>query len=581
MNKVVSVEIASQVFWIDDDAYQKLKDYLKQIRQQLTKEEYADDIFKDIELRVAELLYGLRSDEKKAVTNDQITEVIEQVGFINGEISEEEMPRRAYRDQQNKILAGVCAGLSQKMRVPAFILRLIFVALTALFGLGIVLYLIFWISLSKNTSRGDALAAQGKVPTASEIAQAKPLGENPLFQLQRVIFLPVSILGALLTVFTSHFRKRKQGYFMIVKNLFAVGLVLLSLLIFTGIYEFNRNNVFGNFISWILSGAVIYLVVIGLMVYLREFYLPKPIRPVDKKLKLGSLVPVAMIILATVYLNYTQRDHASELVAKTFTMQTKELSLAFIDHENSQEHAGSVRYRVKTHSDENHQVKLAVNYSSHGYDKETAKENIKAIDYFYTFEKDTLKLDHYWNLKEDALMRGQQIEVVIEVPQDVVVNSSWPLVVALDEDGYQYYTRHYWSRSKEIVAYLTSGEYLHEIGETYRNKLSENEREVLNDKFCEEFFISESWGCKTNIRNSVTDNHRFDRAFMADSERINQIRQYLQPDRSLFVSNLSEIDQLIKEISIQYAVKGEFHSYIEHLIAIKSQDELSLTLAQR
>ncbi|WP_185964532.1 PspC domain-containing protein [Aliikangiella marina] len=581
MNKVVSIEIASQVFWIDEDAYQTLKDYLKQIRQQLASEEFADDIFSDIELRVAELLYGLRSDEKKAVTRTQINEVIEQVGFINGEISDEEIPRRAYRDQQNKILAGVCSGLSQRLRVPAFILRVIFLALSVVFGLGVVLYLIFWISLSKNTSRADALSAQGKRPTASEITQIKPAKESPLFQVQRVIFLPFSILGALLTVFTNHFKKRKQGYFMIIKNLFAIGLVLLSLLLFSGIYEFNRNQLFSDFTAWILSGGVIYLIVVGLMVYIREYYLPKPVRPVDKKLKRGALVPVTMIIAATIYLNYTHKEHAHELVDKTFNLQSSQLTLAFVEHDEMNDYAGTVRYRIKTHKDGEQQVNLAINYSSNGITQESARENIKAVDYFYTFDKDVLKLDHYWNLKQDALRRGQDIEVTIEVPQGITLNSRWPLVVKHDNDGYQYYTRYYWSKSKEEVSYLSSGEYLHEIGETYRNKLSDNERQVLNDKFCEEFFISESWGCPTNIRNSVTDNYRFDRAFMNDSQGIDQIREFLQPDRSLFVSNLTEIERLINEISIEYAVKGEFHSYVEHLIAIKAQDDISLSLADR
>lgn len=557
----------------------KLKEYLKQIRQQLANEEFAEDIFNDIELRIADLLFGLQSDEKKAVTNVQITEVIEQVVFINGEIAEEEIPRRAYRDQQNKILAGVCAGLAQKLRVPAFVLRLIFVLLTPVFGLGIILYLIFWISLSKSNSR-EALQSGSEELASGEVTAAKPRKENPFFQLQRVIFLPVSILGALLTVFSNHFKKRKQGYQMIFKNLFAAGLVFLSVLVFVGIYSFNHSHTFGNFISWVLSGAVVYLVVVALMVYFREFYLPKPIRPVDKKLKLGALISIALIVLATVHLNYTQRAHVHELVEKSFNLKGNELSLAFVKQHDINAVTDSVRFRIKTHTNPNQQVKLAIEFSSYGYDKESAKENIKAIDYFYTFDKDTLKLDHYWKLKDDELMRGQDIEILVEVPQNVVVSSSWPLVVESDDDGYQYYTRHYWSKSKDIVSYLSNGEYLHEIGEVYRNKLSNNEREVLNDKFCEEFFISESWGCSTNIRNSVTDNHRFDRAFMKDSESIDQIREFLQPDRSLFVSNLNEIDRLIKDITIEYAVKGEFHICIEHLIAIMSQTELSLTLAQ-
>ncbi|MCW9018579.1 MAG: PspC domain-containing protein, partial [Kangiellaceae bacterium] len=126
MNKVVSIEIAGQVFWIDEDAYEDLRNYLQKIRAQLEDDECADEIYKDIELRIAELLYGLHSDEKKAITQEQLDEVIEQVGFIEGEeesVEADSLPRKSYLEPQNRILAGVCAGLATRFKVPAFIIR--------------------------------------------------------------------------------------------------------------------------------------------------------------------------------------------------------------------------------------------------------------------------------------------------------------------------------------------------------------------------------------------------------------------------------------------------------------------------
>jgi phage shock protein PspC (stress-responsive transcriptional regulator) len=159
VNKVISIEIASQVFWVDEEAYEILQAYLKRIRQQLVDDECANEIFKDIELRVAELLYALNNDEKKAIIATQMNDVIDQVGLIDSEEPETELPRKSYLDPQNKILGGVCAGLAVRLGVSAFILRLIFIALTAAFGLGVVLYLIFWISLDTNSYRNAALAA--------------------------------------------------------------------------------------------------------------------------------------------------------------------------------------------------------------------------------------------------------------------------------------------------------------------------------------------------------------------------------------------------------------------------------------
>ena len=55
---------------------------MQTIKQQLAADENANDIYQDIELRVAELLYGFNHDARKAITKEQVSSVIEQVGFI-------------------------------------------------------------------------------------------------------------------------------------------------------------------------------------------------------------------------------------------------------------------------------------------------------------------------------------------------------------------------------------------------------------------------------------------------------------------------------------------------------------------
>ncbi|WP_168203983.1 PspC domain-containing protein [Aliikangiella coralliicola] len=577
MNKVVSIEIASQVFWIDEEAYEILKSYLQKIKQQLVDDECADDIYTDIELRIAELLFELKSDEKKAVTLAQLDEVIEQVGFIDSESSDETIPRKSYRDPQNKILGGVCAGLATRLGVPAFILRLIFISLTALFGLGVVLYLIFWISLDTSSNRTSGLAAQGKAQTAKQIATFEAPKESPLIQLQRIIFLPISIIGTLLTVIGSHLKRRRKGYVFIMKNIIGIVLLLLTLLFSVGLFEFNQSRLFYRTISWLLSAAAIYLVMLILFIYFKDYYLAKPEfktvkTKIDKRLKIGAAISIVMIISAISFLHYSHLKHESKLVEKSFVLNSGELDIEFKEHDKLEKFVEHVSFDVKTHDMSNNRVNLYIQYFSSGKNHENAVENIQSINYFYTYENGTLKLDEFWTLKEDLLFRGQHISVTIEVPQNIMVTSSLPLQVRLYNHSYQYFARHYkkWSDKSENTTYLSHGQYLHEFGEDFRNKLSENEREILNDKFCEEFFISESWGCVYNINWPVSENSRFDRAFQNDIERINQIREYLLPDRSLFVSSLTDINSLVSELSIEYPVKSKFQEYVEHLLKVKS-----------
>lgn len=81
MNKVVSIEIARQVFWIEENTYKQLQNYLHKIKQQLSNDEDANEIYKDIELRVSELFYELNSNESQAISEQQLDQVINPSRF--------------------------------------------------------------------------------------------------------------------------------------------------------------------------------------------------------------------------------------------------------------------------------------------------------------------------------------------------------------------------------------------------------------------------------------------------------------------------------------------------------------------
>jgi signal transduction histidine kinase len=60
--------------------------------------------------------------------------------------------RRLYRDPDNRVLAGVAAGLSEHLGLPVIAVRLAFVALLAANGLGALLYVAFWAVLPASPS---------------------------------------------------------------------------------------------------------------------------------------------------------------------------------------------------------------------------------------------------------------------------------------------------------------------------------------------------------------------------------------------------------------------------------------------
>ena len=61
------------------------------------------------------------------------------------------MEKRLYRDGQNKMLGGVCAGLAEYFDMDITVMRLIFAFAFFIMGVGLIPYIILWIVLPRKT----------------------------------------------------------------------------------------------------------------------------------------------------------------------------------------------------------------------------------------------------------------------------------------------------------------------------------------------------------------------------------------------------------------------------------------------
>lgn len=60
------------------------------------------------------------------------------------------MEKKLYRDEFNKKLAGVCAGLADYLSIDVAVVRVIFVLAVFMKGVGIIPYIVLWIALPKK-----------------------------------------------------------------------------------------------------------------------------------------------------------------------------------------------------------------------------------------------------------------------------------------------------------------------------------------------------------------------------------------------------------------------------------------------
>lgn len=72
------------------------------------------------------------------------------------QVNEKYMKAELYRSKNNRILGGVCGGIGEYFEIDPVIIRIIFVILATLGGLGIVIYLILWILVPDKNGRSVA-----------------------------------------------------------------------------------------------------------------------------------------------------------------------------------------------------------------------------------------------------------------------------------------------------------------------------------------------------------------------------------------------------------------------------------------
>ena len=177
MNKTVNINIGGLVFHIDEDAYQKLNRYFEAIKCSLTNSSGQDEIIKDIEIRVSELLTDKQKSEKHVVGMKDVDEVITVMGQPEDYRIDDEgisnttstgfdittrKTKKLYRDRESGVVGGVLSGLGYYFGVEAVWLRLALLALVFFGGTGVVLYIILWIAMPEAITTSEKLEMKGE-----------------------------------------------------------------------------------------------------------------------------------------------------------------------------------------------------------------------------------------------------------------------------------------------------------------------------------------------------------------------------------------------------------------------------------
>jgi phage shock protein PspC (stress-responsive transcriptional regulator) len=235
MKKVININFQGRVIPIEESAYDMLKQYVESLRKFFAEEEGRDEIINDIEGRIAELFGESLKKGSTCVTEEDVNNIIASMGRpedfdgeegkvqsqLGGDKKENEysgneysykaeQPRgRLFRDENDKILGGVCGGLANYLRVDPTIVRLVFAVISFGAGTGILLYILLWVILPSrqlaNVVSTKRLYRNSEEKVIAGVASGIASYFDIAVWIPRLIFALPLVIGIISSIFRSAF----------------------------------------------------------------------------------------------------------------------------------------------------------------------------------------------------------------------------------------------------------------------------------------------------------------------------------------------------------------------------------------
>uniref|UniRef100_UPI004049621E PspC domain-containing protein n=1 Tax=Flavobacterium sp. TaxID=239 RepID=UPI004049621E len=485
MNKTVNINIGGIFFHIDEDAYQKLSKYLDAIKRSLKGSSGQEEIMKDIEMRIAEILSNAQKSNLQVIVNKDIEAVISVMGQPEDYVLEDsdmntnkgyeqeysyqnhnKNKRKLYRDMEHNVLGGVGAGLGYYLGVDTIWVRLVMLFL--LFGSGgtaTFIYILLWILVPVARTTSEKLEMKGEPVNISNIEKKVREGFERVSD--EVKNLDYDRMGRNAQTGAEKLANGIGEFFGIIFKLFAkiVGVfivfisvgMLISLLVgmftigtttfFSMPWQTHVNSIFAEgFPLWLIvllgtlaAGIPTFMfLILGLKILVPNM---KPVGNIAKYTLLALwIISIATLITFGIKQATESAFNNRVFVKKEIAIQPNDtLNIRFKSSElyssngfndeyeivedlEKQQHLYSKLVDLKIESSDDASSYIKIEKKASGSSFSDARERAENIDYQFQFENNKLILDDFFITNSSLKQREQRITITLYLPKNLYIN---------------------------------------------------------------------------------------------------------------------------------------------------------------
>ena len=461
MNKTININLAGIIFHLDEVAYEKFKTYLSNVKTALGKEESGEEIIADIEARIAEIFHlRMKENGRQVVGLPDVEFIIETLGQPEAFVDEIEgegpqksakETRRFFRNQDEKVMGGVCSGIGAYFDIDPVWIRVLFLILLFFTGIGFITYVILWAAIPEAKTTAQKLQMRGEAVNLNNIEKlfTKVEDYTSSEKIKSGVNSFVSfVVNGIGSIFSFVF-KFVGVLLAIFGALIAFVLIITLLGIFGSTWNFEGFNFlsFNGYIYGLDGAQAIFgggwrllalragtLLTLLLPLFALVVFLAKIFGRELTNSKLLSFSGIASFIVGLILIFISAgslitdfRERATETDQITLSGMSFDITADiledeqgfFFDVEDELLHIENVRFNIE--ATRSSTASLELKHAASGRNHSEARARAQSFDYPSAQDGEALRLSEYFTVPKESLYRGQDLKVTLRLPVGATV----------------------------------------------------------------------------------------------------------------------------------------------------------------